>query len=159
MSHMNQQPKGEQVREGVTHFDLEGWVTGLAQAVISSIERQTAEHGLTAAEFTLLKAFLEKQERTLAQLADVLPIDVEGLSHLVGRLVDRGLLHWRARGADPRAMLLALTTRGRYLAWRLQPRVQAEGSRLLEGVSEEEMATLAAVVSRIVANHAATEQL
>ena len=149
----NQSPQGRG-----THFDFEGWVAGLARALVSGIERQTTAHGLTAIEFTLLRVFLEKHERTFSQLADALPVDRERLVQLVGKLVDRGLLHRRDGATDHRAVLLALTERGRELAWRLSPRVQAEGSRLLEGVSQEEMDTLSSVVSRIVANHAALEQ-
>lgn len=156
---MDRQPAGAPSSGARTlQFDLEGWVAGLAQAVVRSIERQTAAHGLTALEFALLRALVEKRERTLSQLADVLPIDRERLSQLVGKLVDRGLLRYGEGAADPRAMLLALTERGRYLAWRLYQHVQAQDSRLLEGVSEEEIATLSSVVSRIMANHALLEQ-
>ena len=141
-----------------SQFDLERWVAGLAHAVAAGIERQTARHGLTFTEFTLLRAFLEKHERTFSQLAEALPIEREGLAQIVGKLMDRGLLHRPYRAGEPRAMLFALTRRGRYLAWRLHTRLQAERSGLLDGVSDEEMATLSAVVSRIVENHTALEQ-
>ena len=153
-----QHERNPQPHARATQFDLEGWVAGLANAVATGIERQTERHGLTFSEFTLLRAFVEKQERTFSQLADALPIEREGLAHMVGTLVDRGLLHQRDRTSDPRAMLLALTRRGRYLAWRLHTRMQAEHSGLLEGVSDEELATLSAVVARIVENHTALEQ-
>lgn len=156
---MDQEPADLRSSSAPTlQFDLEGWLAGLTQAVVRSIERQTAAHGLTALEFTLLRALVETRERTLSQLADVLPIDRERLAQLVGKLIDRGLLRYGEGATDPRAMLLALTERGRYLAWRLHQHVQAQDSRLLEGVSDEEMATLSSVVSRIMANHALLEQ-
>lgn len=156
---MDQQAEGNpQPHSRTSQFDLENWVAGLAHAIATGIERQTARHGLTVSEFTLLRAFIEKQERTLSQLADALPIEREALALMVGTLVDRGLLHRLGRTSDPRAMLLALTRRGRYLAWRLHTRMQAEHSGLLEGVSDEELATLSAVVARIVENHTALEQ-
>ncbi|MCY3504655.1 MAG: MarR family transcriptional regulator [Chloroflexi bacterium] len=154
---MDQQAEGNpQLHTRTPQFDLESWVAGLAHAIAADIERQTARHGLTVSEFTLLRAFIEKQERTFSQLAEALPIEREGLAHMVGTLVDRGLLQRRA--SDPRAMLLSLTRRGRYLAWRLHTRMQTEHSGLLEGVSDEELATLSAVVARIVENHTALEQ-
>ena len=156
---MDQRAETDQVvRLHGSHFDLERWVGGLAHAVMAGIERQAARQGLTAVEFTLLRVFLEKQERTFSQLAAALPIDRERLVQLIGKLVDRGLLHRRGRGIDPRVMLLALTEEGRKIAWALHPRVRAEDSTLLEGVSKEEMDTLSSVVSRIVANQAAFEQ-
>ena len=148
---MDQQAEGNpQLHTRTPRFDLESWVAGLADAIAADIERQTVGHGLTVSEFTLLRAFIEKQERTFSQLEEVLPI--------VGTLVDRGLLQRRGRTGDPRAMLLALTRRGRYLAWRLHTRMQAEHSGLFEGVSDEELAALSAVVARIVENHTALEQ-
>ncbi len=156
---MDREPKGTQSTGAPPlQFDLEGWVGRLAQAVVRSIEGQTAAHGLTAPEFALLRAFVEKREQSLSQLAEVLPMDRERLAQLVGTLVDRGLLHYGEGAADPHAMRLALTMRGRYLAWQLSQRIQAQDSRLLEGVSDEEMATLSSVVSRIMANHALLEQ-
>lgn len=154
---MDQQAEGNpQLHTRTPRFDLESWVAGLAHAIAADIERQTARHGLTVSEFTLLRAFIEKRERTFSQLAEALPMEREGLAHMVGTLVDRGLLQRRA--SDPRAMLLSLTRRGRYLAWRLYTRMQTEHSGLLEGVSDEELATLSAVVARIVENHTALEQ-
>ncbi|MDE2933984.1 MAG: hypothetical protein OXS47_08975 [Chloroflexota bacterium] len=156
---MDQQAEGNpQPHTRTSRFDLESWVAGLAHAFAAGIERQAARHGLTASEFTLLGAFIEKQERTFSQLADALPIEREGLALMVGALVDRGLLQRQGRTSDPRAMLLALTRRGRYLAWRLHTRMQTEHSGLLEGVTDEELATLSAVVARIVENHTALEQ-
>lgn len=156
---MDHSTESFQPPEGNTpQFSLDGWVTGLAQAFVAGVERQTEAHGLTAAEFTLLGAFMKKRERTLLQLGESIPIDRERLTQLVGRLVDRGLLHWRGRTAEPRAKLLSLTQQGRYTAWRLHSHVQAAEWRLLEGVSEEEIATLSSVVSKIVANHVALEQ-
>lgn len=156
---MDQQAEGNpQPHTGTSQFDLESWVAGLSHAIATGIERQAARHGLTFSEFTLLRAFIEKQERTFSQLAEALPIEREGLALMVGTLVDRGLLRRGGRTSDPRAMLLALTRRGRYLAWRLHTRMQAELSRLLEGVSEEELATLTTVVARIVENHTAFQQ-
>ncbi len=140
------------------HNNLEEWMAGLTYAVVAGIERQTTKHDLTAMEFTMLRAFLEQRERTFSQLAEAVPVDNERLAQLVGNLIDRGLLQQRSAAADPHTVLLALTARGRYIAWRLNPRVEAEGSRLLAGVSAEEMATLSSVVSRVVANQAALEQ-
>lgn len=153
------QPQGDHApQEPARQFDLGGWVEGLAQAVIAGIDRQTSAHGLTAVEFTVMRAFAERPECTLHQLGQALPIEAEQLGALVQNLVERGLLRNVSRGTENRLPTLALTQLGRERVWRLHMSVQTEGSRLLAGVSPEEMETLAAVVSRIVANHAALDR-
>lgn len=149
------QPQGDQdSQEPVRQFDLEGWVEGLAQAVVAGIERQTSAQGLTAVEFTLMRVFTERPECTFHELGQALPMEEEPLGALVQSLIERGLLHTVDPATESELPLLALTQSGRELVWRLHIGVQAEGSRLLAGVTPEEMETLAAVVSRIMANHA-----
>ncbi len=138
-------------------FDLEGWVEGLAGAVVAGIERQASPQGLTAVEFTLMRAFVHSPARTIVELGETLPIEAEQLGALVRALTERGLLRTVAAETGNGLPLLALTQSGRELVWRVDIRVRAEETRLLAGVGPEEMATLSAVASRIVANHAALE--
>ena len=155
---MNRSEGEHPSQESPPLFDLEGWVEGLARAVVAGVERQTSAQGLTAIEFTLMRVFVENPERTLPQLAEVLPIESGQLTQLVRSLTERGLLGADREEATMGLPVLALTQSGRELVWRLHMRVQAEGSRLLAGVTEAEMATLSSVVSRIVANNAALKR-
>jgi len=155
---MNQPKEDQGPQEGAPQFDLEGWVEELAAAVVAGIERQTSPEGLTAVEFTVMRSLAERPERTTQEIHETLPTDVERLGELVQSLTERGLLHEIAPETGGGVPLLALTQSGRELVWRLHMRVQAEGARLLAGVSPEEMEALAAVVSRIVANHATLDR-
>ena len=155
---MNEPHRDRAPQEPSRRLNLEGWVEGLAQAVAAGIERQTSEQGLAAIEFTLMRVLAENPDCTLQELGRALPIQAEQLQTLVQRLVERGLLHDpdSDRGEGPE--VVALTQSGRELVWRLHLGVQAEESRLLAGVTPEEMETLSAVVSRIMANHAALDR-
>ena len=138
------EPQGDQEpREPGRQFDLEGWVEGLARAVVAGVERQTSAQGLTAIEFTVMRVFTEHPECTFEELGEALPLEREQLGVLVQSLIQRGLLHEIDRETRSGLPLLALTQSGRERVWRLHIGVQEEGSRLLAGVSPEQMETLA----------------
>lgn len=138
--------------------ELSEGVVQLINAVVKGVERQIEPAGLISMEFSILKSFVEKSEWTVTQLSDVLPADAPRISRLVSKLVDRGLLRRRRRTDDRRVVLLRLTQQGKDLSEELRQRVSEHESRLLEGVSSEELETLRAVTSKILANHAVMEQ-
>ena len=144
--------------EGSSAPQLAEGVVQLINAVVKGVERQIEPAGLISMEFSILKSFAEKSEWTVTQLADVLPADAPRISRLVSKLVDRGLLRRRRRTDDRRVVLLRLTQQGKDLSDELRQRVNEHESRLLEGVSPEELETLRAVTSKILANHATMEQ-
>jgi DNA-binding MarR family transcriptional regulator len=139
-------------------IDLGACVGGLMNTVARGMEAEVAPHGLTSLQFTLLRVFLQGEEWTATQLAQVLPVHVSRISRMVSRLVDRGLLSRRRPRSDRRIVLLSLTDEGTALTSELDRRVRAFDARLAEGVSEEEMAALASATSKIVANHSAMKR-
>ena len=117
-----------------------------------------ADHGLTHIDFALLRLFLGSEEWTVTQLAQALPLVPSSISRTVTKLANRGLIQRRRLLSDRRVVILTLTDEGMTLTRELHRRVQAHDSMLCEGVSEEEMAVLASVSSRVMANYAALEQ-
>ena len=148
----------ERSGEGPSSPELADGVVQLINAVVKGVERQIEPAGLISMEFSILKSFAEKSEWTVTQLSDVLPADAPRISRLVSKLVDRGLLRRRRRTDDRRVVLLRLTQQGKDLSEELRQRVTEHEIRLLEGVSPEELDTLRAVTSKILANHAVMEQ-
>ncbi len=144
--------------EGSSPPELAEGVVQLVNAVVKGVERQISPAGLISMEFAILKSFVEKNEWTVTQLADVLPADAPRISRLVTKLVDRGLLRRRRRTDDRRVVLLRLTKQGQELTEELCGRVHQHEARLLAGVSEEELETLRAVTAKILVNHGAMEQ-
>ena len=144
--------------DGSSAPELSDGVAQLINAVVKGVERQIEPAGLISMEFSILKSFSEKSEWTVTQLSDILPADAPRISRLVSKLVDRGLLRRRRRTDDRRVVLLRLTQQGKDLSDELRQRVSEHETRLLEGVSPEELETLRAVTSKILANHAVMEQ-
>ena len=142
-------------RDQTPPSDLGTCVAGLVNAVGGGMAQIVAAHGLTHIDFALLRLFLEAEEWTTTQFAERLPLGPPGISRSVGKLVDRGLIRRRRLRSDRRVVILTLTEKGLKLTQDLHIRVQSYDSMLCEGISEEEMAVLAAVSSRVMANYAA----
>ena len=138
--------------------DLGACVTGLVNAVARGMAQIVAAHGLTHIDFALLRLFLEAEEWTTTQLAEMLPLAPSGISRSVSKLVDRKLIRRRRLLSDRRVVILTLTDKGLQLTQDLHVRVQAFDSRLCEDVSEEEMAVFAAVTTKVMANYATLER-
>ena len=132
-------------------------VTALANVYLSARSRLIASQGFTANEFVLLACFIERDEWTATQLTEVIAADASRISRLVNGLVERGLLRRRRRVDDRRVVRLLLTESGGTVVRELFETVQQYDARLLAGVSDDELAGLAAVTAKVVANHAALQ--
>lgn len=130
-------------------------VAALVNVVAKGMADETEPHGLVPVEFSLLKVCLERGECTATQLAEVLPVDASRISRIVNRLVNLGLLRRRRLASDRRVVMLTLTPDGDEKTRELDQRIQMYDSKLLQGVSEEEMRDFADTAFKIVANHAA----
>ena len=96
------------------------------------------------------------EEWTTTQLAKALPVTLSLVSRVVTKMVGMGLMR-RRRRSDRRVVMLALTEEGKALTLELHRSVQAYDAMLSEGVSEEEMAVFASVLSKVMANYTALQ--
>ena len=134
-------------------LDLGECVTGLANAVARGMEEQVAPYNLIPLEFAILRAFLGREEWTTTRLAKALPVTLSRVSRVVTKMVGMGLMRRRRQRSDRRVVMLALTEEGKALALELHRSVQAYDARFSEGVSEEELAVFASVLSKVMANY------
>ena len=132
-------------------------MTGLANAVARSMAELAESNGLMPLDFALLRLFLEREEWTTTQMAEALPVTLSLVSRVVTKMVGMGLMRRRRRRSDRRVVMLALTEEGKALTLELHRSVQAYNARLSEGVSEEELAVFASVLSKVMANHTALQ--
>ncbi len=130
-------------------------VRRLNRAVVRGMEEQLSPFGLISMEFAILRAFLDQDEWTVTQLAELLPTDAPRISRLVTRLVEGGLLRRRRRTDDRRVVLLRLTALGAERTEELNRRVNEFEAGLVADLSAGEVETLLSVIDRIVANRAA----
>ena len=143
---------------GTPPADLGRHVAGLVNVAYKGMAEQVASYNLIPLEFTLLRTFLDKEEWTTTQLAQVLPVKPPRISTVVNKFVEMGLMARRFPTEDRRVTFLTLTDKGKALTLELHRRMQAYDATLTDGVSEEEMTVFASVTSKVMANHAALAQ-
>ena len=136
-----------------TPADLGSCVAWLVNAVAGGMAEIVAPHGFTHIDFAVLRLFLEVEEWTTTRMAQVMPLAPSGISRTVSKLVDRGLIRRRRLLSDRRVVILTLTEEGTNLTQYLHQRVRAFDVSLCDGIGEEEMAVLASISSRVMANY------
>lgn len=130
---------------------LKLWVV-LARAY-QAIERRAAahaaEHDLTLAEFGVLEALLHRGPLLLGEVQRKLLISSAGITYVVDRLEQRGLVERRPCPTDRRARYAALTRKGKALIERVFPDHQRRMERALAGLSSREQERAADLLRKL----------
>ncbi|MFF8096843.1 MarR family winged helix-turn-helix transcriptional regulator [Streptomyces sp. NPDC016675] len=108
---------------------------------VSAIDRELDAHGLGASDFevlNILAALLpEESDRCRVQdLAGRVHLSQSGLSRLIGRLSETGLVERASHQQDRRGVWISLTRKGRELRNELLPVHRAVLARMLAGCGE-----------------------
>lgn len=123
--------------DSATRRALHLWVVlNRAQAAVAAhASRDAAEHDLTLAEFGALEALFHKGPMQVGMLQRKILISSGGITFLVDRLIDRGLVERRPSAEDRRARVVALTPEGEQLMATIFPVHAARVRHALSGVS------------------------
>lgn len=115
------------------------------------VERQLAPLGLTAQQAALL-LHAARQIRTPSQLKRQLGTDTAGMTRLLDRLVDKGLLRRIQHPDDRRSIVIELTADGQALVPRLPPIFGRASRQLLHGFTADEITQLTGMLTRMLTN-------
>lgn len=116
------------------------------------VDAEMARHGLTDAQWGPMLLLRHDRGRTAARLAELLDVDAGAMTRTIDRLEHKGLVRRERSGEDRREVILVLTQEGER-AVATVPQVLAEANNAhLAGFSDEEFATLRALLLRIVDN-------
>lgn len=120
--------------------DLKLWVVlSRAHAAIARrSEADIARHELSTAEFGILEALYHKGPLLLGEIQRRILVSSGGITFLVDRLTEKGLVARQACPNDRRARYAVLTPAGRALMKRVFPEHAAAISRALAGLTREE---------------------
>lgn len=118
------------------------------------IEAGMARHGLTDAQWGPLLLIRHDLGRTAARLAELLDVDPGAMTRTIDRLEHKGLVRRERSGEDRREVILALTTDGERAAARVPVVLAAANNAHLSGFTDEEFATLRALLQRMADNGA-----
>jgi MarR family 2-MHQ and catechol resistance regulon transcriptional repressor len=130
---------------------LKLWVV-LARAY-NAVNRLTradiARYGLTEGEFAVLEALFHKGPLLQGDVQRRVLVSSGGITYLVDRLVERGLVERRPCAQDRRAIYAALTDEGRQLLERIFPTHAGAIERAVSGLDETERRTAIALLRKL----------
>ncbi|MBX6363963.1 MAG: MarR family transcriptional regulator [Gemmatimonadetes bacterium] len=124
----------------------------------AAVERHAAadvaRHGLTLSEFAVLEALFHKGPLLLGDVQRKVLVSSGGITYLVDRLEQKGLVERRPCTEDRRAVWAALTPAGDALIRRIFPEHEAALRAALGALSEDEKRTAIGLLRRL-GRHAA----
>ena len=119
------------------------------RAIGERVEESLGAHGLTHTEFAILEALYHKGPLLLGEVQRKILVSSGGITFLVDKLADRGLVERRPCASDRRARYAALTRRGEALMADIFP-AHAEAIRdAMSGLSRAEQRQATALLKQL----------
>lgn len=123
----------------------------LAVVLGDLMNRRLADNGLTPARGEVIWLLHRRGQLTQRELSEVLGCTARNVTGLVDALENAGFVVRTRHPTDRRAVLVSLTPRGAALATGWGTDRDDGTARLLAGTSSAELATVAAVLDRVLA--------
>jgi DNA-binding MarR family transcriptional regulator len=128
------------------------------EAMRKAVDEELHTHGLTGAQFEVLRQLWEHDRLELRSLQERLGITSPTLTGIVDGLVGRGLVERQVIPEDARVKQLCLTSHGQSLNVQICDAIEQAHARLLAGFSSAEATLLKDWLQRIVANAGESDQ-
>lgn len=127
------------------------WLRYVSNHVSQSFARKVEAHGVTVAEWVVLRQMLEDRAVAPSQLADRMGMTRGAISKLADRLIAKSLLVRVANPDDGRAHTLSLTPAGRALVPDLAALADANDREFFGHMTLEDRTILRRILAEIVA--------
>ncbi len=126
------------------------WLRYVSNHVSQAFARKVEAHGVTVAEWVLMRQLLEEKALAPSQLADRMGMTRGAISKLADRLIAKSMLVRAADPKDGRAQTLALTSAGRALVPKLAALADANDAEFFNHLRSKDRATLLRILREIV---------
>lgn len=120
------------------------------QICTAALADMTAEADLTPLQYAALSYLFDEPDIDQNGLAARLGVDRTSAGQLIDQMEGKGLVERRINGADRRARLLRLSTRGSKLRERLRPKAHRVQARLLRTLTATEREILLELLVRVI---------
>jgi DNA-binding MarR family transcriptional regulator len=128
------------------------WLRRASLAMRKAVDDELHAHGVTGAQFEVLRQLWQHDRLELRSLQERLGITSPTLTGIVDGLVGRGLVERRLSPEDARVKQLCLTPQGQSMNEQICAAIEQVNARLLAGFSPAEAALLKDWLRRIVVN-------
>lgn len=126
------------------------WLRYVSNHVSQAFARKVEAHGVTVAEWVVMRQLLEADGLPPSRLAERMGMTRGAISKLADRLVAKALLARTANPADGRAHTLSLTPDGRALVPILAALADANDARFFDHLAPDDRAALLRILREIV---------
>jgi DNA-binding MarR family transcriptional regulator len=126
------------------------WLRYVSNHVSQAFARKVETHGVTVAEWVLMRQLLDEEAQAPSLLADRMGMTRGAISKLADRLIAKSLLVRAANPGDGRAQTLSLTQAGRALVPGLAALADANDAEFFDHLAPEDRAALLRILRGIV---------
>ncbi|MBM3908943.1 MAG: MarR family transcriptional regulator [Gemmatimonadetes bacterium] len=119
------------------------------QAISERVEGSLVSHGLTHTEFAILEALYHKGPLLLGEVQRKILVSSGGITFLVDKLANRGLVERRLCPSDRRARYAALTRKGEALMAQIFPAHADAIREAMAGLSRAEQKQATALLKQL----------
>lgn len=145
------QPASKTSRSASEEVALKLWVilSRAHAAIARHAEADVARHGLTGTEFAILEALYHLGPLLLGQVQQKILVSSGGVTYLVDRLEQKGLVKRQECPNDRRARYAALTAEGERLVSRIFPEHAQHIARAVSGLTTAERAQATTLLRKL----------
>jgi DNA-binding MarR family transcriptional regulator len=126
------------------------WLRYVSNHVSQAFARKVEAHGVTVAEWVLMRQLLEVEVLAPSRLADCMGMTRGAVSKLADRLIAKSLLVRAADPQDGRAQTLCLTQAGRSMVPKLAALADANDAEFFDHLAPEDRSALLRILREIV---------
>ena len=126
------------------------WLRYVSNHVSQNFARKVEAHGVTVAEWVLMRQLLEEDALAPSRVAERMGMTRGAVTKLADRLIAKSLLVRAANPEDGRAQTLALTPAGRAMTPELAALADANDAEFFEHLPREDRAALLRILREIV---------
>jgi DNA-binding MarR family transcriptional regulator len=126
------------------------WLRYVSNHVSQAFARKVEAHGVTVAEWVLMRQLLDEESLAPSRLAERMGMTRGAISKLAERLIAKSLVARTADPQDGRAQTLSLTRAGRSMVPKLAALADANDSEFFDHLTPKDRAALLNLLRRIV---------
>src|SRR5271154_5692596 len=126
------------------------WLRYVSNHVSQSFARKVETHGVTVAEWVLMRQLLDEESLAPSRLAERMGMTRGAVTKLADRLIAKSLLVRAANLEDGRGQTLSLTPAGRALAPALAALADANDAEFFDHLAPKDRAALLRILRGIV---------
>lgn len=128
------------------------WLRYVSNHVSQAFARKVEAHGVTVAEWVLMRQLLDEEGLAPSRLAERMGMTRGAISKLADRLIAKSMLVRTRDPKDGRAQTLALTSAGRALVPELAALADANDAEFFDHLTSKDRAALLRILREIVEN-------